>query len=69
MLGEEYKLIKARRRGWAEHITHMGDLWNSYSILVRKPKGNGQFRRHWHRWENPAKIVIKVMRYGGIDGL
>jgi hypothetical protein len=26
MLGEEYKLIKARRRGWAEHITHMGDL-------------------------------------------
>jgi hypothetical protein len=33
------RVIKSRRKRWAEHVALMGDMINAYKILVRKPEG------------------------------
>jgi hypothetical protein len=33
------RVIKSRRVRWVEHVAHMGELRNIYSILVGKPEG------------------------------
>jgi hypothetical protein len=33
------RAIKSRRLKWACHVTRMGDMINSYKILVGKPEG------------------------------
>jgi hypothetical protein len=32
-------VIKSRRLRWTGHVAHMGEMRNSYKILVRKPAG------------------------------
>jgi hypothetical protein len=32
------RMIKSTRMGWARHAALMGEKWNAYRILVRKPK-------------------------------
>jgi hypothetical protein len=33
-------VIKSRRMSWVVYIAHMGEMSNTYSILVRKLKGD-----------------------------
>jgi hypothetical protein len=34
---------------WAGHVARMGDIRNSYSILVGKPEGKRPFGRPTHK--------------------
>jgi hypothetical protein len=41
-------IIKARRMRWPGHVARMGEKWNAYRLLVRKPEGRrplGRARR------------------------
>jgi hypothetical protein len=45
-----FRIIKARRMRWAEHVARMGEKRNAYRLLVRKPEGRrplGRPRRTW----------------------
>jgi hypothetical protein len=33
-------MFKSKRMRWAGNITQMGEKWNAYRILVRKPERN-----------------------------
>jgi len=36
------RVIKSRRRRWAEHVACVGEMRNEYTILVGKPEGKTQ---------------------------
>jgi hypothetical protein len=36
---QNVKVIKSRRMRWAGHVARMGEMRNTYKILVRKPGG------------------------------
>jgi hypothetical protein len=33
------RMITSRRMRWEVHVTRMGEKWNAYRVLVRKPEG------------------------------
>jgi hypothetical protein len=39
------RVFKLRKIRWVRNVTHMGEVRNSYRILVSKPE-----MRPWHRW-------------------
>jgi hypothetical protein len=43
------RVIISRRVKWARHVAHMGDMRNSYRILVIKPEGKRLLGRPRHR--------------------
>jgi hypothetical protein len=45
----------------------MGNKWNVYRILVRKPKGKTILGRPRHRWEDSIKINLIEIVWGGMD--
>jgi hypothetical protein len=46
------RVIKSRRMRWVVHVAWMGEMRNTYSILVVKPEGERPLRRSRHRWED-----------------
>jgi len=44
------RVIKSRRMRWAEHVAHIGEMRNSYNILVGKPGAKIPLRRPSRRW-------------------
>jgi hypothetical protein len=53
------RVIKSRRRmGWVGHVVDMGEMRNSYDIMVRKPEGKGQLGRHRHKWEDNIRMDL-----------
>jgi hypothetical protein len=48
----------------AEHILHMAEVKNAYTILVGKPQLNRSLRRPGGRWVGNIKMVLRD--YGGL---
>jgi hypothetical protein len=46
------RVIKSRRMRCAGHVARMGEMKNSYNILVGKPEGKRSFGRPRRRWED-----------------
>jgi hypothetical protein len=46
------KVIKLRRVRWAVHVARIGEMRNSYNVLVGKPGGEGPLVRPRRRWED-----------------
>jgi hypothetical protein len=44
-------VIKSRKMRWAGQVLCMGEMRNSYRILVRKPEGKRPLGRPRQRWE------------------
>jgi hypothetical protein len=61
------RVIKSRRMRWERHVTHMGEMRNSYKILVRKPEEKRPFRR-WPRCRCEDNIQMDPRRRGW-DGI
>jgi hypothetical protein len=40
------RVIKSRRMRWAGHVAHIGEIRNTYKILVGKPEGKRPLGRH-----------------------
>ncbi|KAJ4441039.1 hypothetical protein ANN_10888 [Periplaneta americana] len=51
--------IKFRRLRWAEHVTHMGEYRNAYSVLVGRPEGKRSLGRSRRRWEDNIKMDLR----------
>jgi hypothetical protein len=45
----------------------MGEMRNTYKILVGKPEGKRPFRRPWHRLENNIKMDLKGIGCDDVD--
>jgi len=64
-------VIISRRMRCVGHVAHIGELRNSYKVLVRKSEGKRPLRRPGCRWEtypvfNQAPCHEDVWRIEGI---
>jgi hypothetical protein len=53
------KLTNPRRMRWAGHAARMGEMRNSYNILVGQPEGKRSLGRPKRRWEDIRTNVRK----------
>jgi len=61
------RIIKSRRKRWAEHVACMGESRGVYRVLVGKLGGKRSFGRPWRRWEGNIKMEIQEVGYGDMD--
>jgi len=45
-------VIKSRRMRWIAHAAWMGEMRNTYKVLVGKPEGKRPHGRCLHRWDD-----------------
>jgi hypothetical protein len=57
-------IIKSRRMKWAGDVTHMGEKWNAYGILVGKPEGKRPLGRIRRKWEDNINIDLRQIGWG-----
>jgi hypothetical protein len=62
-------MIQSRKMRWTGHVKYMEDtsMINGYKILVGKPEGKIQIRKHKRKWEVILKWILR--KYGGRCGL
>jgi hypothetical protein len=51
--------IKSRRMRWAGNVARMGEMRNTYSILVGKPEGKRPLGRPRHGWVDNIKMDLR----------
>jgi hypothetical protein len=61
------RVIKARRMRWARHVACMGEVRNTYSILVGKPEGRRLLGRPRHRWEDNTVMDLREIGFGDVE--
>jgi hypothetical protein len=57
------RVVKSRRVKWTRHVARIGEISNTYSVLVGKPKGNrplGRPRRIWEDNIKMGKVKVKI---------
>jgi len=52
---------------WVGHAELMGEMRNSYKILVGKSEGKRQLRRARRRWEDNIRLDLREMVRVGVD--
>jgi hypothetical protein len=52
---------------WAKHAANLGEMRNSYKILVVKPVRKKSFGRLRGRYEDNIKMNLEVMRCETVD--
>jgi len=52
---------------WAGHVTRMGEIRNSYKILIEKPEGKRPLWRPRRRWEHNIRMDHREMWLKGVD--
>jgi hypothetical protein len=57
------RVNKSWRMRWAGHILHMGDVRNSYYILVVKRDGKTPLGRPRCRWENNIGMDLREIEW------
>jgi hypothetical protein len=57
-------MIKSRRMRWVGHVVRIGETWNVYSLLVRKPKGKKPIRGPSCRWVVNIKMSWRDRKWG-----
>jgi hypothetical protein len=60
------RIIKSKRMRWEGYVANMGEMKNTYKILVRKPEEKRPLRRPSHRWEN-IRMGVRQTDWKGID--
>jgi hypothetical protein len=60
-------MIKSRRIRWTEHVAWMGEMRNTYNILIGNPEGKRLLGRPRRRWEDNVKMDLKEIRWKGGD--
>jgi hypothetical protein len=54
-----FRMIKSRMMRWVGHVARMGEMRNSYKILVRKPEVNRLLGRPERRREDNIKMDVR----------
>jgi hypothetical protein len=52
-------MIKSRRMGWAGHVARMGEVINTYKILIEKPEEKRPRGRSMSKLEDNIKMYFK----------
>jgi hypothetical protein len=60
-------VIKSRRMRWVGHVACMGEMKNTYKILIREPEGRRPLRKCRHRWEDNIRIDVRVIGSEDMD--
>jgi hypothetical protein len=62
------RVTKSRRMRWAGHVVCMGEMRNTYKILVEKSEGTRPPRIPRHRWEDNTnmKMDLKEIIFGSM---
>jgi hypothetical protein len=55
------------RMRWAGCVANLGDIRNSYNILVEKPEQKSPLRRPRCRWEDNARMDLRGTGWEGLD--
>jgi hypothetical protein len=62
------RIIKSKRMRWAGHVARMGEKWNVYRLLVRKPEGKRPLGRPRRRWIDNIKMdLLEIVSV--VDGI
>jgi hypothetical protein len=61
------RMIKSRRMRWVVYVTCIGEMKNSYNILVGKPEGKRPLVRQRCRWEDNIRMDIREIGWEGVD--
>jgi hypothetical protein len=61
------RMIKSSRMRWAGHVARIGEAWNAYKILVRKPEGKRPLGRPRRRWVDNIKMDFRDKGWDGMD--
>jgi hypothetical protein len=61
------RIIKPRRMRWAGHVARMGEKWNVYRLLVRKPEGKRPIGRPRCRWIDNNKMDLLEIGLSVVD--
>jgi hypothetical protein len=61
------RVIQRRRIRWAGHVARMGEVRNSYSILVGKPEGRRWLGRPRRGWEDNIGMDVWEIGFGDVD--
>jgi hypothetical protein len=49
------------------HVACMGEMRNTYNILVWKPEGKRQLGKPWRRWEDNVRTDLREIGLEGVD--
>jgi hypothetical protein len=60
---------KGRRMKLAAHITHMGEMRNTYNILVRNSERKRPCGRTSHRWKYNIRMDLREIGWEGVDSI
>jgi len=61
------KVFKSRWMRWAIHVARMGEMKNSYNILVGKLEAMRPFGIPRHRRENNVRTDRRDLEWRGVD--
>jgi hypothetical protein len=57
------RVIKSRKMRWAGHVARMGEMEDSYRILVGRPERRRPSGRRRRRWEDNIKMDLKEVEW------
>jgi len=49
------------------YVVCMGEMKNTYKILVRKPEGKRPLQSYRLRWDNNIRMDLRKMGWEGVD--
>jgi hypothetical protein len=49
------------------HVSHVGEIRNTFKIIVRNLEGKKPLGRHSHRWEDNIEMDLKEIGCEGMD--
>jgi hypothetical protein len=61
------RMIKSKRMRWVGHVAHVGEMRNSYNILVEKHDGKSPLGRPRRRQENNIRMDLREIGWKGVD--
>jgi hypothetical protein len=61
------RIIKSRRVKWAGLVAGMGEITNTYKILVEKPEGKRPLGQSRCRWEDNIRMDLREIGWESIE--
>ena len=66
---EPYQESFDRIKGWAGHVTRMGERRGAYNVGEGKSKVKTELGRHRRRWEHNIKMDLQEVGLGNMDSI
>jgi hypothetical protein len=57
------KVVKESGMRWTGYVAHMGQMKNTYKIMVRKPEGKRPLGKPRCRWEDNIRMDLREIEW------